>query len=263
MCTITAIFGQHPRWPLVVAANRDEVYARPAEPPAIRAEDPRIVAGRDVLKGGTWMGANADGLFVGLTNQRSYGGADRSRASRGEVVLEALEQPDVASIDALLESLDGRDYNGFNLLYGDASDLRVAYARADREAIEVAPLEAGVHVLANDRMGSPEFPKQDRAHELLGPLVSSPEDGLLDGLRAALSDHETPDASLLPRQGAAQGYDPELLNLLQALCVHTPFYGTRSATILLLSSGRVERYLYADGPPCQSRFDDLTSLFSS
>ena len=262
MCTITAIFGRHPRYPLVVAANRDEVYARPASAPSVVAESPRVVAGLDGIAGGTWMGANECGLFVGLTNQRSYEGADGSRLSRGEVVLEALEQEDPESVDALLESLDARDYNGFNLLYGDARRLRVAYARPERRRVEVEALSPGVWVLANDRIGSPDFPKADRARGLLEPLVEAEDEALVPALRALLADHHRPDPSLLPREGAAHGYDPELLGLLQALCVHTPFYGTRSATVLLLSEGAVERYLYADGPPCQRPFDDLTALFS-
>lgn len=261
MCTIVAIKGRHPTFPLVVAANRDEFYDRPATPPRVVRESPRVVAGIDEKSGGSWMGANDRGLFVSLTNQRQYAGADPSKRSRGPLVLDALAHGEVGGIDAQLERLDAREYNSFNLFYGDAETLRVAYARSDRSHIEVQTLADGVWVLPNDRIGSPEFPKTRRVLEVVEPLVEADWDTLREGLERALGDHREPAIEDVPHPPDGSIFDREMLKRLQALCIHTPVYGTRSATILALEPGRVARYEHAEGPPCTAPFVDLTELF--
>ena len=93
MCTLVALHAVHPAAPLVVAANRDEFHARASVPPAVLHEVPRVVAGRDAEKGGTWLGACSSGLFVGLTNQREWAAKPRDALrSRGEVTLAALRR---------------------------------------------------------------------------------------------------------------------------------------------------------------------------
>lgn len=260
MCTLIAIRGRSPLYPLVVAANRDELYARPTAPPQLIHAHPRAVAGVDLEKGGTWMGANDRGLFAALTNQRTHVLRPSLRStSRGQIVRAALACPDVDALQDLLEDLDPARFEGFNLMYGDGRSLWVAYARPDRPVVERVELGDGVWVLPNDVLGSPEFPKTLRAAELVTPSVeSSSWEALRDGLIAALGDHETPERVPDPPPGSA--FDAALLRELQALCVHTPGYGTSSATLLALEPGRVARYLFADGPPCRSPFEDLTPL---
>ena len=261
MCTIVALKGRSEEHALVVAANRDEFYSRRAVAPRRVHEAPVAVAGIDVESGGTWMGANAHGVFVALTNQRQYEPPDPDRTSRGEIVFDALAEVDVSSVDLLLETVDGREYNGFNLMYGDASELRVAYARPDRARIEIESLGDGVWVLPNDRIGSPDFPKARRAHALADPLLAAPWEDTERALHALLADHERPPIAEVPPPPAGSRFTHEILLHIQSLCVHTPVYGTRSSTVLALGRGRVERYLYADGPPCTAAFDDLTHLF--
>lgn len=260
MCTVVAIKGRHPRFPLVVAANRDEFYARPTSGPRLVHDAPRAVAGVDEQGGGTWMGANERGLFVALTNQRQYAGADPAKRSRGAVVLDALAQPDVAGVDGLLEALDARDYNAFNLFYGDAATLRVAYARTARPEVRVSTLAEGIWVLPNDEIGSPEFPKTHRAIELVEPFVERPWPALRDRLVAALGDHAEPPLERVPEPPEGSHFDRAMLQRLQALCIHTPTYGTRSATVLALEPGRVAHYLYADGAPCRTPFVEVGGL---
>ena len=89
MCTLVAIAGLCPDVPLAVAANRDELYARAAAPPGVLATEPRIVGGRDLTKGGTWLGVTAQGFFVAVTNQRSWAAVEPGRRSRGELVLDS------------------------------------------------------------------------------------------------------------------------------------------------------------------------------
>lgn len=258
MCTIVAIKGMHPRYPLIVAANRDEYYARAAAPPDVVHERPRAIAGIDRARGGSWMGANEHGVFVAVTNQRTHGGADPSRASRGQIVIEALAQPSVEAVDALVRSIDARDYNSFNLIWGDARALRVGYARTEAREVEITELADGLHVLANDRMGSPEFPKSARAEALVLPHTRSPWDELVPALAHVLADHARPALEEVPEPPEGALFDRATLRELQALCIHTAVYGTRSATILALEPGRVARYLYADGPPCTAPFHEVT-----
>lgn len=260
MCTIVALFGVHPSFPLVVAANRDEFYARGATPPEVVSGSPRIVAGRDLQSGGTWMGATARGFFVGVTNQRSYSGAVQGLRSRGEVALAALRAGTIDGTGALVHALDPSEYNAFNLIYGDARGLRVAYVRREPPGVEVVSLPQGVHVLSNDRMGSTEFPKAGRAMSLVAPHIDAPWDALAPALHDALADHALPPLDAVPDPPPGSWVDRPLVQQLQAICIHTPAYGTRSSTILALEDGRVAHYLFANGPPCTHAHEPVTVL---
>lgn len=260
MCTILVLHRVHPDYPVIIAANRDEFYARPSLPPRVLLEEPRAVGGVDGRKGGTWMGVTAAGFFVGLTNQRTWGAADASRRSRGEVVVEALRAGEGARAEAYLRSLRPADYNPFNLLFGDASGLKVAYLHQDMEAPEIHEVPPGVHVLPNDRLNAESFPKVRRARGLLEGHTRLPwpalrgrlEEVLADGALPPLEEsQEPPPGSLFPRA---------LAHRLEALCIHTPLYGTRSATVAALEPGGVAAYLYADQAPAPGRFEDLTRL---
>lgn len=254
MCTILALHQVHPDYPLIIAANRDEYYARPATGPRVLAAGPpAVVGGWDEHGGGTWMGVTAAGFFAGLTNQRAGGAAGPARRSRGEVVLAALRAGAMAAADAYLRTLNPDDFNSFNLLYGDARELRVAYSRRGAATVEVVDLTAaaGVLVLANDRLGSPLFPKaahaQSRATALLGKRPPAFR-RLVEPLRRILATHR------LPPQAPAAPEPPEsvrpLPRQLQAVCIHLPIYGTRSASLIALQPGKVAHYLASSGPPC-------------
>ena len=106
MCTIVVASRLRADFPLLVAANRDEFLGRPALPPAERS--PGLIAGVDLEKGGTWLGATRAGLFVGLTNQHTEHLLGPAPRSRGEVVLGALEAGSLDAALALLRGLDKR-----------------------------------------------------------------------------------------------------------------------------------------------------------
>ncbi|MFO0691346.1 MAG: NRDE family protein [Myxococcota bacterium] len=163
MCTLIVLHRCVPGRPLVVAANRDEFLARPAEGPAVRpARTGRILAPRDLEAGGTWVGLSERGVFAGLTNLRPIAGArvgvlgeagagEPSKAapklrSRGEVVMAALEASSAAAATESLARLDVGVHNPFQLLVADAqSAALVVY----RESPRIFPLEPGIHVVGN------------------------------------------------------------------------------------------------------------------
>jgi uncharacterized protein with NRDE domain len=259
MCTILIANRVNPGYPVLFAANRDEYYSRASTGPELLARSPKIVGGRDKEKGGTWMGATAKGFFVGLTNQRTFNPSDKSLRSRGEVVLETLRAGEVPAAERYLRGLRPAEYNPFNLVFGDAAALRVAYVRP--AGVEIAPLGPGLYVLANDRLQSEHFPKIRRAEALGEKLLTRPWEELRAALPSLLGDHAEPPPSEIPAPPADSLLEKPLLQKLQALCIHTPLYGTRSSTVVALAPGKVARYLYSPGPPCKTPLEDMTGLF--
>lgn len=270
MCTIVLLVGVHPRHPLLVAANRDEFHARAAEGPRVLVESTRAVGGRDARAGGTWMGVTASGLFVGLTNQRTWHPPAVGLRSRGEVPLGVLACRSVDEAHDFVRGLDAREYNEFNLVYGDATRLYCAYARRDAPALRVEPVPAGAHVLSNDVLDAPSLPKAGRARREAMRLAGVASDGpgsddarVFSALSGLLANHEQAPLAAVQAPPAGSAMSREFARELDALCVHAPGYGTRSATLLALAPGRVAHYLFAPGPPCTTPFDDHTALVSS
>jgi uncharacterized protein with NRDE domain len=237
VCLIVMLVEVHPDYPLVVAANRDEFYARRAAPPQ-RLEG-GVIAGLD-LEGkpapGSWMGVSGAGRLVAITNHRTGRPSDPAKRTRGEIVLGALRAADAT---AWVAALDPGRYNPFNLLYGDARGLKVAYGR-EVVPMTVEDVPAGIHVLPSGPLDAPDFPKVARIRELVAPHVRLGFDQLVPRLHAALSDHAAPG--------------------LDAVCIHTTAYGTRSSAIVALAPGRAARYLYTEGPPCTSPLLEVGDL---
>lgn len=255
MCTLIALHGVGGFTGTLVAANRDEFYARPTRPPERLA--PGVVAGVDVSQGGTWLGAHASGLFVGLTNQRSFGGRDPSKKTRGAVVTDTLAPGSLREAVGVLQRLDAREYNGFNLLLGDGEKLMVAYARPEQREVELHDLAPGVHVLGNDRLLAPDFPKAARiaveASAHAGEHAGRSIRQQLPALQALLASHRQPPLENV-HAPAGSLFTAELVQALEATCIHTPHYGTVSSTLLAVSPRGVSEYWYADGAPCQTEF---------
>ena len=107
MCTVVFLRRPDHRWPLIVAANRDELASRPWRPPARHWPDRRhVTAGIDELAGGTWLGMNDDGLVAGVLNRKNSLGPDAQLRSRGELPLEALDHADAVAAAAALAHID-------------------------------------------------------------------------------------------------------------------------------------------------------------
>jgi uncharacterized protein with NRDE domain len=240
MCTIAILFGVA-ETPLVVAANRDELYARRTRAPEVLA--PGVAGGVDEESGGTWLAVHRDGRFAAVTNQRAIDPKPAGVRSRGMVVRELISARDP---DAYIAAIDPRQYASMNLMWGDAERVRVAYLRHGGER-EVLDLPRGVHTLCNDRIDAGGFARCDRVRAEL-PRAWDPV-----GLRRVLSDHTMVDAppSHLP---------PAIARALTAACIHTEAYGTRSSSLVAIDHGTTRAYLHADGPPCVTEYRDRTEL---
>jgi len=123
MCTVVILRRPRHDWPLLFAANRDEMADRPWLPPGRHWPDrPRVVAGRDGLAGGTWLGLSDLGLIAGVLNRPGSLGPAPGVRSRGELPLEALEHAGAADAAAALTHVDPTSYRTFNLVIADAAD---------------------------------------------------------------------------------------------------------------------------------------------
>jgi hypothetical protein len=141
-----------------------------------------------------------------------------------------------------------------NLVLGRAGEVRVAYVRREEATIEVAALAPGVHVLCNDRLGAPGFPRGVR---LAAAITAAARDAtwatLRPRLEVALADHTRTALADVP----SSHLPPAIAHALTAPCIHAGAYGTRSASLVALAPGAVVAYRHADGPPCTTPFVDV------
>lgn len=253
MCTVVVLRETCPGLPLVIAANRDELYERPTEGP--RREGGAVVSGVDRVSGGTWMGATDGGLVVAVTNQRTHEMPDPTKKSRGAVVRDALAAGSRDAIREMLGELRPEEYNGFNLIAGDPNGVDVAYVHGG--AVEVIELPVGVSVIANDRVGSPEFPRAELAAAAVARIATEPWPRLATELAAILSDHTMPPPEKTPVPPPGSFITAETARLVQAICIHTARYGTRSATLAAVGPAGLVHYLVALESPCRSPFFEV------
>jgi hypothetical protein len=175
MCTLVTLRRPDAPWPLVMAANRDEMIDRPwAAPGRHWADRPEVIAGLDHTAGGSWLGINDHGVVAAILNRRSSLGPAPGKRSRGELVLEALDHADAAVAAEALADLDPAAYRSFNMVVADNRD---AYwlrnlGNPDTKVIEVKPLPAGLSMLTaydlNDRQ-SPRTARHLPAFEAAPP----------------------------------------------------------------------------------------------
>ena len=223
MCLILVAWRAHPDYPLVVAANRDEFFARPAAPAAWWPSDgaPAIFAGRDLEAGGTWLGLGRSGRFAGLTNFRDPARMRSGTPSRGALVADFLGSDE--STAAALERLkrEGPRYNAFNILVSDGESLGIY----ESESGSAQLLEPGVHALSNHLLDAP-WPKVKAGKSRLSrALAALPDDTpLREQLR---DDRPAPDAEL-PRTGVSLAWE----RMLSSAFIRAPGYGTRCSTVI-------------------------------
>lgn len=225
MCLILLAAQSHPRYPLIVAANRDESYSRPSAPAAFWEDEPRICAGRDLEQGGTWLGIARSGRFAAITNYRQAAGRSPDKRSRGELTRGFLAGHD--GPQAYLSHLERHadEYNGFSLIVGTPDALWFYSNRGARPQ----RIEGGVHGLSNHLLDEP-WPKVKRGIAELQALLRADEEELVQRLFALLADRAAADDHLLP----ATGVTLERERSLSASFISAAAYGTRASTVLLV-----------------------------
>jgi uncharacterized protein with NRDE domain len=231
MCLLVLAWQVHPKYRLVVAANRDEYHERPAAALAPWPAPDRILAGRDLRGGGTWLGLDRTRRFGVVTNFRDRQRPRRSAPTRGALIPAYLSgSASAADYLAGLET-DAPGYSGFNLLLSDADALWYASNRAERFA---RPLEPGVYGLSNEFLDTP-WPKLQRVRGRFQAWLREPS-GTPSSLFEMLNDREpTPDADL-PHTGLPVEWE----RTLSSPFVLDTTYGTRCSTVLALeASGAV------------------------
>jgi uncharacterized protein with NRDE domain len=260
VCLLIALFQVVEDAPLIVAANRDERFARPAVTVTVlRDREPRILGGRDELAGGTWLAVNEHGVVAGLTNQPAPG-RDPSKRSRGELPLAfAACRSAAQAVDLVSPGLDPGAYNPCWLLVGDRESLFSVGLDGGRQPA-VTQLRPGRHVLENRPFGTPT-PKTTQVTALVaGTAGAAGATAAADALAGVLGDHQpAADDPAAPPLPGGRVRPPEL----SAACVHTPGYGTRSAMIITVPAAGAPRLRVADGPPCETPFRDVTDLWAA
>lgn len=217
MCLVTFAWQAHARYPLIVAANRDEWRQRPTAP---AHEWDGIYAGRDLQAGGTWMGITRAGRFAALTNVRAPNEPSAGLRSRGELVVNYLQSA-CEPLD-FLAALDAAAYAGFNLLAGTRTSL--AYFGSQRG--EIREVAAGVHGLSNHRLDEP-WPKVERSKAVLACELAHQEPSV-ESLFAMLSDATPAPDDRLPDTGVGLALERRLAPIL----IVGADYATRSSTVL-------------------------------
>ena len=227
MCLIAFAYRHHPRFPLVVAANRDEFYRRPAAPAAFWTDCPQVLAGRDLLGRGTWLGVSRDGRFAALTNHRFGDGTRRDAPSRGRLVSEFLSG--TGSPGVYLSEVAGRahEYNGFCLLASDGEEMGY-YAKGAAAPAALAP---GIYGLSNAELDTP-WPRVEHLKSRMAEVLSRPYWQSGD-LMTLLGDRTPASDEALPGTGA--GPAPE--HRLSSAFMPGEHYGTRSSTVLSVDAG--------------------------
>ncbi len=229
MCTLVLL--ERPGELLAISGNRNELLARASSGPRIEGG---VLAPRDEVAHGSWLGLNRHGLFVCVTNRRNAM-VDPARRSRGLLVMEALQARSARGLHEALRELRGDRHNGFHLVYADLAEAFVTWG--DGYAIQQLALEPRrVHVVTERSFGAGEGAREPSVARAFADL---PPD--VDAWRAPMTVHaEEP---------------------LESACVHADAvgYGTRSSFQLVLRPAGA-RALWTEGPPCVNPPRDISDL---
>ena len=224
MCLILFSYDHHPRYRLVLAANRDEFYSRPTEPMAFWKGAPHILGGRDLQCGGTWMGVTRNGRIAAITNFRDPASLKKDAPSRGLLVSDFLAGTD--SPAQYLERLqsEGHLYNGFNLIAGDRNGL-FYYSNRSKG---IKRIGSGIFGLSNHLLDTP-WPKVEKGKRRLRRLLEMENSPDPESIFDILADRTRPADNRLPETGVGIEWE----RVLSPLFISSPNYGTRCATVIL------------------------------
>jgi uncharacterized protein with NRDE domain len=223
MCLVLFAFQPDSSTPLVVAANRDEFYARPAESAHLWPQSPHLLAGKDLSAGGTWLGMSARRRFATVTNFAEDAPGEEAPLSRGALVEGFLNSDQTAHDFA--HQIHGNRYRGYNLLLWDGDQLVYTSNRGTTQ--DLAP---GTYGLANAELGA-TWPKVNSGIAALDDiLLNQPLPG---ALLSILNNERQPADEELPNRGRPL----ELERRVAPVFIRGDEYGTRASTAVIVREG--------------------------
>ena len=234
MCLILFCYKNHTKYDFILASNRDEFRDRPTAVLEFWEDYPSVLAGKDLVNGGTWMGITRTGRFAALTNFRSPVMIKSDSPSRGQLVKNFLIS-DMSPTD-YLQSIEHHadQFSGFNLMVGDMNQL-LYLSNCKKDIHKISP---GIYGLSNNFLNV-SWPKVDRGKHLFSKCIPDNTDPDIKQILALLSDQLYPDENLLPETGISREWE----KMLSPIFIDNPFYGTRSQSILMISTtGHVSFY---------------------
>ncbi|OFZ56121.1 MAG: hypothetical protein A2428_13805 [Bdellovibrionales bacterium RIFOXYC1_FULL_54_43] len=245
MCVLFLSYRYTPGFSLVLAMNRDEYYGRPTLPAGLWP-DLGILAGRDLEKGGTWLGMTQTGRIAALSNFRAPARRKIHARTRGEITTRFLTNAGAA--DAYLQTLrtEVAEYNDFNLILGSSAEGEFVYFSSVTG--ESRKLDSGIYGLSNHFLDS-AWPKVTRGKVAFaralakhgGSKVSqaAARDPLIDSLLELLRDEARPPDSELPETGLTLDEERKV----SPIFIRSPFYGTVSSTVIVVGEDLRVRFV--------------------
>lgn len=235
MCLILFAYNAHPRYKLILAANRDEFYSRPTAPAAFWRDVPKVLAGRDLTAGGTWLGITKTGRFAAVTNYRDPK-APAGTKSRGDLTRDFLMGNDSTKNYLRRIENEKNDYSGFNLLVGEFTENEnelLYFSNCGGDGIK--KLHAGIYGLSNALLDT-NWRKVETGKTNFARILQTSGDVFAADLfpilaeRTIVADEQLPDTKI--------GIERE--RILSSAFIETEGYGTRSSTVLLIEeSGKI------------------------
>lgn len=225
LCLINFAFHAHPSFPFIIAANRDEFYHRPTAEADYWIDYPFLLGGKDLEKGGMWLGITKSGRFAALTNFREILGLPIDIRSRGELVKDFLisEEEPIEYLERL-ERVQ-HEYPGFNLILGDMNDLYFFSNRSEG----IVKIESGTYSLCNGSFHC-SWPKVEKGKQMLEKSLNiETREDLQHYLFYHLKDSVVAPDDLLPDTGVGQ----KLERFLSSMFIKGDDYGTRSSTVII------------------------------
>lgn len=230
MCILFIAVEQHPDYPVIICANRDEFHQRPTQNMHWWPEQ-NILAGKDLQAGGTWLGLSPNGNFSALTNFRRPASFDKNKRSRGDLVVQALTTNDESTQQVLTN--ESEQYNDFNLVFGQLNNLQ-AFDSVNKKFVTLA---TGFHSVCNGALDD-IWPKMASGLTTLEKLITIEEINI-EQFFTVMTNQDVAEDQHLPDTGLSA--DLELL--LSSIFIVSPEYGTRSTAIILQNkAGEIEVY---------------------